>query len=600
MLATTATANARVTADVAEQLGDALVLRGPLDRDSLRLAVLDLPDPAHRLAWLADHLDRLPGSGIVYTLTVAGATETADFLRSRGFAVASYTGQVEDAERRAAEQDLLDNKIKALVATSALGMGFDKPDLGFVVHLGAPPSPIAYYQQVGRAGRAVEHAEVVLLPGPEDAAIWRYFASLAFPPEDQVRSVLANLSADRPMSTQALEPLVDLRRNRLEMMLKVLDVDGAVRRARGGWLATGEPWTYDTARLRRVAEARSAEQQTMIEYAETTACRMEFLRRCLDDPEAMPVRPVRQLRRAAFRCRGVGGVARRRRRVPGPPRRRDRPEEDVADRPGRGRRLAQGQDRGRPSRSSRAGPSAGSPTWAGATGCAAWSPRRRPTRRSRTIWRPPSSRCSSPGRTATDAWRQRPVGVVAVGSRRHPAAGAKPGRAHRQGRPAAAAGPLDVDRRPGGARGNSAQRVRRSTRRVRRCRPMVGLGLAALAGPVLLVDDLVDSGWTMALAGRALRRAGAEGGDAVGAGGGELSRSRLRPCLRAACMAGVTPLRGMAGAISDRQDVRHKLSNKTKALDPAGAVRDIYREGVRWRHVRRGDARTRRARTRPR
>src|SRR3954471_12684851 len=286
VLATTATANARVTADVADQLGDALVLRGSLERDSLRLAVLELANPAHRLAWLADHLERLPGSGIVYTLTVAAATETADFLRSRGFAVASYTGQVEDTERRASEQELLDNKIKALVATSALGMGFDKPDLGFVVHLGAPPSPIAYYQQVGRAGRAVEHAEVVLLPGPEDAAIWRYFASLAFPPEDQVRSVLANLATDRPISTQALEPLVDLRRTLLELMLKVLDVDGAVRRTKGGWIATGQPWTYDTARLRRVAEARTAEQQTMMEYAETTSCRMEFLRRCLDDPEA--------------------------------------------------------------------------------------------------------------------------------------------------------------------------------------------------------------------------------------------------------------------------------------------------------------------------
>ena len=161
VLATTATANERVTADVAEQLGDALVLRGSLDRGSLRLAVLELPDPAQRLAWLADHLERLPGSGIVYTLTVAAATETAEFLRSRGFPVASYSGQVDDADRRAAEQDLLDNKIKALVATSALGMGFDKPDLGFVVHLGAPSSPVAYYQQVGRAGRATESADVM-------------------------------------------------------------------------------------------------------------------------------------------------------------------------------------------------------------------------------------------------------------------------------------------------------------------------------------------------------------------------------------------------------------------------------------------------------
>src|SRR5919112_4149716 len=283
VLATTATANARVVADVAEQLTagsgeETLVLRGALDRESLHLSVVGLPSAAHRFAWLADHLADLPGSGIVYTLTVAATDEVASFLRSRGIPTAAYSGRTDDAERRAAEDDLLQNRVKALVATSALGMGFDKPDLGFVVHLGAPPSPIAYYQQVGRAGRAVEHAEVVLLPGSEDAAIWRYFASLAFPPEEQVRSVLANLPPDRPISTPALEPLVDLRRARLELMLKVLDVDGAVRRTRGGWLATGEPWTYDTVRLRRVAEARTAEQRTMVEYAETTTCRMEFLR----------------------------------------------------------------------------------------------------------------------------------------------------------------------------------------------------------------------------------------------------------------------------------------------------------------------------------
>lgn len=187
VLATTATANARVTEDVAEQLGTtgtdgrALVLRGPLDRESLSLAVLPLPDPAHRLAWLADHLDELPGSGIIYTLTVAAAEEVTEFLRGRGYPVASYSGRTEDAERRTAEADLLANRVKALVATSALGMGFDKPDLGFVVHLGSPGSPIAYYQQVGRAGRGVDRAEVLLLPGREDEAIWRYFASLGFP-----------------------------------------------------------------------------------------------------------------------------------------------------------------------------------------------------------------------------------------------------------------------------------------------------------------------------------------------------------------------------------------------------------------------------------
>ncbi len=186
VLATTATANDRVVADVAAQLGvggrDTLVLRGGLDRESLRLSVVNAGNPAERAAWLAAHLGDLPGSGIVYTLTVAQAHDVAALLRERGHPVAAYTGSTEAAEREQLEADLLGNRVKALIATSALGMGFDKPDLGFVVHLGAPSSPIAYYQQVGRAGRATERAEVILLPGHEDADIWRYFGSLAFPP----------------------------------------------------------------------------------------------------------------------------------------------------------------------------------------------------------------------------------------------------------------------------------------------------------------------------------------------------------------------------------------------------------------------------------
>jgi len=288
VLATTATANARVVDDVADQLGrDTLVLRGGLDRTSLHLHVAVLPSPAHRLAWLAEHLERLPGSGIVYTLTVAATDEVAAFLRSRGISASAYSGRTDDAERRAAEDDLLGNRVKVLVATSALGMGFDKPDLGFVVHLGAPASPIAYYQQVGRAGRGVQRAEVVLLPGAEDEAIWRYFASLGFPAQEQVRATLSALTST-PLSTAALEARVDLRRTRLETMLKVLDVDGAVRRVKGGWTATGQPWSYDGERYARVAADRAAEQQAMRDYLATTGCRMEFLRRQLDDPGAAP------------------------------------------------------------------------------------------------------------------------------------------------------------------------------------------------------------------------------------------------------------------------------------------------------------------------
>jgi ATP-dependent DNA helicase RecQ len=288
VLATTATANNRVVEDVATQLGvggqDTLVLRGGLDRESLRLSVVTAGDPAQRAAWLAAHIDSLPGCGIVYTLTVAQAHDVASLLRDQGHAVAAYTGATEAAEREQLEADLLANRVTALVATSALGMGFDKPDLGFVVHLGAPSSPIAYYQQVGRAGRSASRAEVVLLPGREDQDVWRYFASVAFPSEPMVRNVIRALDPERPMSTAALEPVVDIGRSRLEMVLKVLDVDGAVRRVKGGWIGTGEPWDYDEPRYRKLDAARRREQQAMLDYQSTDGCRMAFIRRQLDDP----------------------------------------------------------------------------------------------------------------------------------------------------------------------------------------------------------------------------------------------------------------------------------------------------------------------------
>ncbi|MDN4479493.1 RecQ family ATP-dependent DNA helicase [Demequina muriae] len=300
VLATTATANSRVTADVAEQLGvrradaeaggldrhdDVLVLRGALDRESLHLGVVQLPDPAARVAWLASALREIDGSGIIYCLTVSAAEEVASQLRAAGHTVGAYTGRTDPAEREQLEEDLKSNRVKALVATSALGMGFDKPDLAFVIHLGAPSSPIAYYQQVGRAGRGVDRALVVLLPGTEDRAIWEWFGSQAFPPEDQVRAALGALGTAQPTSVAALETQVDLRRGRLESMLKVLDVDGAVRRVKGGWMATGEEWAYDADRYARVAETRAAEQGTMLEYERLETCRMAFLRRVLDDPD---------------------------------------------------------------------------------------------------------------------------------------------------------------------------------------------------------------------------------------------------------------------------------------------------------------------------
>ncbi len=211
LLATTATANNRVMDDLRAVLGPDLALsRGDLNRPSLALQTIRLPGQAERLAWLAGQIPKLPGSGIVYTLTVRDAVQVADWLRSRGIEVAAYTGETGD-RRPELEQALLDDQVKALVATTALGMGYDKPDLAFVIHYQTPGSVVAYYQQVGRAGRALDAAYGVLLSGKEETEITDFFIRSAFPTEDEVAMVLGELEHHRDgLSVPELEPRVNL------------------------------------------------------------------------------------------------------------------------------------------------------------------------------------------------------------------------------------------------------------------------------------------------------------------------------------------------------------------------------------------------------
>ena len=290
VLCTTATANDRVIDDITDQLGDALqTFRGSLDRESLALAVADVPSQAERLAWLAQTLPGLEGSGIVYVLTIADGERVAAFLRRQGIEAEAYSGATDHDDRVRLEQALLGNELKVLVATSALGMGFDKPDLGFVIHFQSPGSPIAYYQQVGRAGRALDHAPAVLLRGVEDREIQDYFIETAFPPKRQAEEIVDLLgSAPAPMSLNELMAAVNVRRARLESMLKVLEVEGAVGRERGGYVRTDEAWTYPTERIEHITALRRHEQDAMLAYAAHTGCLMEFLRTELDDPGAAP------------------------------------------------------------------------------------------------------------------------------------------------------------------------------------------------------------------------------------------------------------------------------------------------------------------------
>jgi len=290
VLCTTATANDRVVGDVVEQLGDDLrVIRGALDRESLVLGAVDLPRQAQRLAWLARAVPVLRGSGIVYCLTVDDTERVAGWLRANGIDAVAYSGESEHEDRLVFEEQLLGNRVKVVVATSALGMGFDKPDLAFVVHYQSPGSPIAYYQQVGRAGRAVDRALGVLLRGSEDRDIQDYFIRTAFPPKEQAEQVVGLLEQRaEPVAISEIEREVNVRRTRAEAMLKVLEVEGAVERIDRKWRRTLQPWTYDSGRVERVTALRRDEQTAMARYATTSECRMAFLRRQLDDPETAP------------------------------------------------------------------------------------------------------------------------------------------------------------------------------------------------------------------------------------------------------------------------------------------------------------------------
>lgn len=303
VLGTTATANNRVVEDIENQLGDIQIQRGELGRDSLSLQNIRLPDQASRLAWLAQVIPKLDGTGIVYALTTRDAEQVASWLVQNDINARAYHGRVthqdfttpegnldSNAYRQHLEDLLLNNQIDVLVATTALGMGYDKPDLSFVIHYQSPGSIVGYYQQVGRAGRGIDSAVGVLLSGREDAEIHEYFRSSAFPSLEQVNEILDVLALVDGLNIRQLEERTNLRYGKIEKVLKLLSVENPAAVVKEGslWKRTAVQFRFDQDRIDHLTQQRELEWLQVIDYQNSDTCLMQYLRQALDDERAAP------------------------------------------------------------------------------------------------------------------------------------------------------------------------------------------------------------------------------------------------------------------------------------------------------------------------
>lgn len=508
VLCTTATANNRVVRDIESQIPSLRVMRGPLVRQSLKLFNLRLESQAGRLAWLAHFLPRLPGNGIIYTLTIQDARRVAAWLQHNGLNARAYHSELGADARVEAEQQLLRNEVKALVATVALGMGFDKPDLGFVIHFQRPGSVVAYYQQVGRAGRAVDSAFGILLSGREDDEIQDYFIRTAFPPVEVMLNVLKALESAASLRMNEIGAALNYPRGAIEKALKLLEVDGAVRHERSAYSRTANRWVPDIARFEEVTRHRRQELEQIKAYVEHNGCLMAFLANVLDDPSAA----------SCGKC--MNCTSNRTRRQP--------PHELVA----RAVEFLRGDDLVLEPRTRWPGPAL--ETLQGSLPAAVertQSGRLKTTMPSQLVLQPGRALCiwgdagwglevargkyetgcfsdalvEAAARLVKEKWRPepRPEWVAAVPSNRRP--GLTQGFAQRL---AAQLGVpfLDILRK---TRETLQQKqMENSVHQVRNLLGAFGIEGEIPRGPVLLVDDVIDSGWTLCLLGAMLQGRG--------------------------------------------------------------------------------------------
>jgi ATP-dependent DNA helicase RecQ len=485
VLATTATANDRVVADVRAQLGpQTQVMRGPLLRESLRLQNIRLADQAERLAWLAEHIPNLPGTGIIYCLTKADCERVAAFLNAQGLNVAAYHGGLQE-QRRELEEMLQQDKVKALVATVALGMGYDKQDLRFVVHYQRPGSVVAYYQQVGRAGRDGKESYGILLSGREDDEIQEYFVESAFPTREATEEVIGLLTSES-LSVPGILARCNQGKGQVERILKLLMIDGLVGKSGTKYFRTVNPYTPERPEQERITALRRQELARMQAYVEEKGCLMAFLARELDDPNPVPCgrcancsgkfigrQPNERLVRAAI-------TYLQRSDQPIEPRKkwsnlRNIPAEELVQ---EGRALC---------------------FW----GDAGWG--RLVKQGKYTDGRFDDQLVRAAAEMVRERWKPTPapLWVAAVPSRRRPSL--VPDFARRLAKELGIPYHEVLEKRQ---ETPEQKRMKNSAQQEQNVQRAFGVRGAVPAGPVLLIDDVVDSRWTLTVCGALLRRAG--------------------------------------------------------------------------------------------
>jgi len=289
ILAATATATRRVEDDLRKVFGPFLeVQRGRLVRPSLRLVGLNLTSPSEKLAWLAHYIPRMPGSGIVYGLTVFDVKEVARWLQRNGIDARPYFAELGPERRTELEDAFSRNEIKVLAATTALGMGYDKADVGFVIHFQMPASLIGYYQQIGRAGRAMDRAFAVLLGGgADDEEIIESFVNSARPPNILFERVIEALQTRRQSFAELNHDLM-IAPSQLRHILELLDAADALIGNDGMYGVRLAEAKAELAHGDLIRNLRREEFAQMRNYLESNQCRMQSVALALGDEKPAP------------------------------------------------------------------------------------------------------------------------------------------------------------------------------------------------------------------------------------------------------------------------------------------------------------------------